>query len=218
MQQWSSFFIPLKSAIFATITVVLLTSLIIISIKTEDFIYCFLTNKYILKIGLLSYSLYLWHWGIISLSERTIGIYWWTIPFQGIAIFYISLLSFNFIEKPLRNYDYKSKLKSFLYGITLILFGQATILYLGINGKRLLYAGDISGIYNRDLSSRTIFFNECNLSRKNLEKVVSNKNCSSSMNSLKKRIFIIGDSHANMFFNAFKTIYKDNYHNHFLHI
>ena len=201
-----SFFIPLKGAIFATIAVVLLTSLIVISIKSEDFIFGFLTNKYILKIGILSYSLYLWHWGIISLSRWTIGIYWWTIPFQAIAIFYISLLSFNFIEKPFRNNDYKSKLKSFLYGISLILFGQASILYLGTNGKRLLYAGDISGIYNRDLSSRTIFFNECNLSRNNLEKIVSINSCSYSMDSLKKRIFIIGDSHANMFFHAFKTI------------
>ena len=207
----SSLFIPLKSAIFATLAVVLLTNLTMISIKSEDFIYGFLTNKYILKIGLLSYSLYLWHWGIISLSEWTIGIYWWTIPFQGLAIFYISLLSFNFIEKPLRNYDYKSKLKSILYGITLILFGQATILYLGINGKRLLYSGDISGIYNRELSSRSIFFNECNLSRNRLEKVVGIQNCSYTMDSLKKRIFIIGDSHANMFFHAFKTISRDNY-------
>tara|TARA_A100000164_G_scaffold279856_1_gene252080 strand:+ start:44 stop:2008 length:1965 start_codon:yes stop_codon:yes gene_type:complete len=207
----SSFFIPLKGALFATLVVVLLTSLTIISIKSEDFIYGFLTNKYILKIGLLSYSLYLWHWGIISLSEWTIGIYWWTIPFQLIAIFYISLLSFNFVEKPFINHDYKSKLKSFLYGITLILFSQATILYLGTNGKRLLYAGDISDIYNRDLSARTIFFNECNLSRNNLKKIVMIKNCSYSINSLKKRIFIIGDSHANMFFNAFKTISRDNY-------
>ena len=52
----SSFFIPLKSAIFATLSIVLLTILIIISIKSEDFIYCLLTNKYILRIGLLSYS------------------------------------------------------------------------------------------------------------------------------------------------------------------
>ena len=207
----SSFLIPLNLAIPGTILIVLLTVLLIISVKSQDFTYTLLTNKFILKIGLMSYSLYLWHWSIISLSEWTIGIYWWTIPFQGILIFLISLLSYKFIEKPFRNFDYQSKLKSLLTGVILILFGQSIILYLGTSGKRLLFAGDISGIYNRNLISRPIFLNECNLIRNNLETVLVNKNCTNSMNLAKKRIFIVGDSRANMFLYPFKTIAKNNY-------
>ena len=206
-----SFLIPLNFAIPATISIVLLTVLIIISIKPHDFTYTFLTNKFILKIGLMSYSLYLWHWSIISLSEWTIGIYWWTIPFQGMLIFLISLLSYKFIEKPFRNFDYKNKLKSFFSGTILILLGQTIILYLGTSGKRLLFAGDISGIYSRNLISRPIFLSECNLIRNNFETVLLNKNCNTSMNSAKKRIFIVGDSRANMFLYPFKTIAKNNY-------
>ena len=206
-----SFFIPLKAGIFATIAIVLLTVLLVICIESNDFVYGFLTNKFNLQIGLMSYSLYLWHWSVISLSEWTIGIYWWTIPLQGITIFLISLLSFNFIEKPFRNYDYQSKLKSLLTGIILILFGQSIVLYLGTSGKRFLFSGNISGIYNRNIISRSIFLNECNLIRNNLEAVLSNKNCTSLMNSSKKRIFIVGDSRANMFLYPFKAIAKNNY-------
>ena len=205
------FFLPLNIAVFATITIVLLSSLIIICIESEDFIFGFLTTKLILNIGKLSYSLYLWHWCIISISEWTIGIYWWTIPFQAIAIFIISLLSFKYIEKPFRNYDFKNKLQAFLVGLLLVLFGQGTIFYLGTTGRRILFAGNISGIYNRKLISRKIFLNQCNLSTNNFEKVSMNKNCSSIIKSFKKRIFIVGDSHANMFFNSFKTIARNNY-------
>ena len=49
----------------------------------------------------MSYSLYLWHWGVLSISRWTIGIYWWTIPFQSLLIFLLSYLSFEYIEKPL---------------------------------------------------------------------------------------------------------------------
>ena len=45
-------------------------------------------NCNVIYIGLISYSLYLWHWGVLSISRWTIGIYWWTLPFQ-IAIILI---------------------------------------------------------------------------------------------------------------------------------
>ena len=50
----------------------------------------------------LSYSIYLWHWGVISISRWTIGIHWWTIPFLVICIFFIAKISYEFIEKPIR--------------------------------------------------------------------------------------------------------------------
>ena len=39
-------------------------------------------TKFIIFSGNISYSLYLWHWGILVLSRWTIGIHSWTIPFQ----------------------------------------------------------------------------------------------------------------------------------------
>lgn len=53
-------------------------------------------------IGLLSYSLYLWHWPILSFMRYVLGsyelpLYWWTSSI--VLTVGLSLLSYNFIEK-----------------------------------------------------------------------------------------------------------------------
>lgn len=54
-------------------------------------------------LGKRSYSLYLWHWPVISISYWTVGVTTFTIPFQLALIFALSLFAFRFIEWPLRN-------------------------------------------------------------------------------------------------------------------
>lgn len=95
-------FLPIKAGIIATITTIIFTFLLISSIKKDKLIYQILTIKGIQRIGLLSYSLYLWHWGIISLSLWTIGIHWWSIPFQVLLIYFFANISYKYIETPLR--------------------------------------------------------------------------------------------------------------------
>src|SRR5690606_16445770 len=55
-------------------------------------------------IGLISYSLYLWHWPILSFYRYAIGE---IRPFVGLVLFLImiilSVLSYRFIERPFRN-------------------------------------------------------------------------------------------------------------------
>ena len=203
---------PINTPIINTLSVVSLTVLFILSIKENDFTYKLLTQKKVLKIGLMSYSLYLWHWAIISLSKWTIGIYWWTIPIQIFLIYIVSYLSYKFVESPVRNLKINKKISTYIAGLFSILLGQIIILFLGSNGKRLLFMGNLSNLYIKDLISRTIFINQCNLVRNDFEEVSENKNCSTQNNSDKSiRFILVGDSHANMFFEPFKNLIKENY-------
>ena len=60
----------------------------------------------------MSYSLYLWHWGILALSRWTIGVSFWTIPIQLFLIYILSIISYTFIENPIRykKNNFKDKL------------------------------------------------------------------------------------------------------------
>ena len=94
--------LPMQWASSATFGISLLTTALIVSFKKNSIVYKTLTHPKVVYIGLISYPLYLWHWGIISISRWTIGIHWWSIPMQIGIIFLISQISYNYIEIPFR--------------------------------------------------------------------------------------------------------------------
>ena len=89
-----------------TIFVVILTAVLILGIRPTSLIYKLLTLKPLVFLGLISYSLYLWHWSVLAISRWTIGLDAWSIPMQLAMIFLLSVLSHKFVESPLRRSDW----------------------------------------------------------------------------------------------------------------
>lgn len=90
-----------------SIAVVLGSALIILSgsMNKTSYISRFLSLRYVVFIGLISYSLYLWHWPIIAFAKQIYGndisIYY--LLLIGIASFLLAYLTYKFIEKPFRD-------------------------------------------------------------------------------------------------------------------
>ncbi len=101
------FFSPISFAKISTFSTVFLTSILMFSLRDGTLMSKFLQRKEILFIGKRSYSIYLWHWGVLSLSRWTVGIIWWTVPFQIILIILLSIFSYKYIENPFRNKEIK---------------------------------------------------------------------------------------------------------------
>ena len=91
----------------ATTASVLLTALLIYSYHKDSIAYKFLTLKPVVFIGVISYSLYLWHWGVLVISRLTVGVKPRTIPYQLALMLLLAVTSYFFVEKPLRRASWK---------------------------------------------------------------------------------------------------------------
>jgi len=90
------------------------TALIILFVDKNTLIYKILSTKLIVGIGLISYSLYLWHQPLLAFGriyfENFSTVYKLIVLFLSLLL---SLLSFNFVEKKFRNKN-NVNLKNFL--------------------------------------------------------------------------------------------------------
>lgn len=79
------------------------TALLIYSCERENAINKVLSNRVLVFIGLISYSLYLWHWPILSfLRYRRIELTFWVATAAVALSFVLAYLTWKYVELPIR--------------------------------------------------------------------------------------------------------------------
>jgi peptidoglycan/LPS O-acetylase OafA/YrhL len=170
--------LPADFFAFTTVSIVLATAILIICIDKSSLIYHLLSSKVAKYLGLISFSLYLWHWTVLVISNWTIGISIVTLPFQILIVFVVSLFSYHFLEKPLRNIKWSnSNLTTIIYGIFSGIIVSFLIVTIYLAGG--LYLGD--------------------------KEVSLTKSCQGTLNSPH---WISGDSHASIYAMLLSDIYN----------
>jgi len=135
---FSSFFffnekIPTPS--FYTLIPILGVVLILIYSENETLVSKFLSHKILVTVGLMSYSLYLWHFPIISFFKiKFNNLSNLNITFIILLSFILSYGSWKYIEKPFRNKN-KIGLKSLTIYILIFLIFLISFNLIGINSK-----------------------------------------------------------------------------------
>lgn len=105
---------PMFAVILSTLSATVLISLV----KSRQSLPRFLTFGPVIYIGLISYSLYLWHWSILVLGKWTIGVGAWSAPILLLLTVLIAAFSYHLVEKPLRYARWSgTNLKTILYGV-----------------------------------------------------------------------------------------------------
>jgi peptidoglycan/LPS O-acetylase OafA/YrhL len=141
-----------------------------------------LSSKLFVGTGLISYSLYLWHYPIFAfVRTKYDGLLLY--PFLLIAItFILSIFSFYLVEKPSRNKKYKFKNIFFTLIISLVLI--LTICFLIIKNDG--FKNRFPKIFQNEIETKIL------RSEKNFSQCV-NTICTFN-DSSNKKVFIIGDS------------------------
>lgn len=98
----TTFFAPEHLERYSTIAIVIFASITIAKIQSESHSYRVLTTPTSLFFGRISYSLYLWHWSVLSIARWTVGISLLSYPFLMVLMFLLGWASYQFIEKPFR--------------------------------------------------------------------------------------------------------------------
>jgi peptidoglycan/LPS O-acetylase OafA/YrhL len=187
----------------STIAVVLLTSVLIITLNNESFIFNVFTWQPIVFVGVISYSLYLWHWSVLAISHWTIGIDWWTYPIQIATTILISSISYKYVETPLRNVNWStSQLLTIVYGVATTCIGAFLIyILLGNQFLRVLYIGQtpdfIKTTWWHDKNGNYIEYChvEISYSEQIFQKCILDNTKSGSQDN-RHNIYMFGDSHS----------------------
>lgn len=140
------------------------------------------TSKPIIYFGKISYSLYLWHWGIFVLMRWTIGLsYWWHYLIAIALTVVMSAFSYRFIETPIRT----GKLVKKQFDFTVIIAGAlaALMLFSAVDFSKAEYMRRATAISDPQFTDRKATIQK-------LEKIP--EDTSGSGHS----VFFVGDSHA----------------------
>ena len=161
------------------------TSLIIYFNNKNSYVYKILSLKYLVFLGLISYSLYLWHYPVFAIGRTT--------EFFGDGVskklflitFILSLISYYIIEKPIKN----KKITNYKIFIGLSFFYLILILlsFASINENIKAVRGNV--LKNLSVGDQTSNLTVCNGNK-------INKDGYCVFNSKEdKTLILIGDSH-----------------------
>ena len=185
-----------------------------------------ISNKFLLKIGDASYSIYLWHWPIIAITRETISDDSGALLIAAIFSLVPALLSFRFIELPLKaiKISRSSNKLMFILIVTLAPFLSA----IGVRQLSPAFfdprfsIGDLKVIHEGDIN-HSLFYEKidthfgCEPTRieDSAPSFVTKRNlsitrCKQSRNDKSQELALIGDSHAESLFPGLAELLPKN--------
>lgn len=187
--------LPTSRTSAATIAIVALSAALIACLKKTTASFKIFTHPKVVYIGLISYSLYLWHWGVLSISRWTIGIHWWSVPFQVVLIFGLAIASYRWVETPFRKANWPGRRSNTLLIGGGILASTSGILFI-LN--KPFYVKAYIGPVPREKAPLTndgrLLSESCYSNSKGPKQII--KECMLIDKNEAQTLWLLGDSHA----------------------
>lgn len=180
----------------------------------------FLSRKILVRIGLISYPLYLWHWPLLAIARVHYG-HTPSSLIRGICVvasFALAWLTYRLIERPLRFGQHKKRTAIGLAVslavtglIGVLIYKSAGVKSRSINNVPVLYKGDINHIEFHSYVNQHFFPCGPDNIYKIAEKWETEVRCSQSQKNRPREIALVGDSHSeHLFIGLSEALKKKN--------
>lgn len=182
-------------ASLTTILVAIVTAILIASLTPNSITYECLTLRPVQFVGKISYSLYLWHWGVLSVGTWLIGNEFWSKPVLLILSVVAATLSYVYVEAPLRRASTATpNWKVITVGAYACFLSALTLNALDVPLKSQLanIAKEINPLRFQPQAMMQQFM-PCHLPDHGRDPIAE---CLAPIDRHKKAIYVIGDSHA----------------------
>jgi peptidoglycan/LPS O-acetylase OafA/YrhL len=135
--------VPLPFGVVPVGAAVALTALLLGTVRAGTAAHGLLSSPPLVFLGLISYSLYLWHWSVLSLARWTVGVSATTIPLLVGLMLALAVLSWRWVEEPLRRSPWwPERWQVLATGLLLAALGTGLLQALTRQGSALLFRGD----------------------------------------------------------------------------
>jgi peptidoglycan/LPS O-acetylase OafA/YrhL len=147
-------FQPQERGVYITPLTVLCTAVLIAQTNRGSLACNLLSARPLVWIGLISYSLYLWHWSLLVIARWTIGVHFWAAPILLTAIFAMATLSYYFIERPFRHMTWaRLDLVTVMYGGIASGISVAAVFCILVPLRGALYLGERPSLIERGVAT-----------------------------------------------------------------
>ena len=206
----SSFLLPSKPGLINA-GVVMLTCLLILGLTGNGPLRRCLSSSRVVLVGVLSYSLYLWHWPLLLLTRATIAgsdASLWSSSFAIVLTALVAWLSYRFVEQPMRiGFLPGSSGRALLGGGAMSFLGSALLWSVSNPFAGILFLGKKheAGADVPHTGAHQAAPPDCNLFATDKASSFQAPGCPGLPSvSQSPTLFILGDSHAEQFYLAAK--------------
>ena len=183
------------------------TGLLILCAVPKTFIHTLLSVKFIVGIGLISYSAYLWHQPLLAFARHRLGE---TPELILVALCLVSLVmawfSWKFVEAPFKN-------KNQINRKIIFIFSGSLLSIFVLIGLSLQQKNGFSERFKYELGNlKTVRDQKCHNNARTLNLELINKNIFCQLGDFDSEVdtFLIGDSHAGAISDEIGKVYLEN--------
>jgi peptidoglycan/LPS O-acetylase OafA/YrhL len=200
----AAMFVPVEYNMISTIATVVATFWCVVTPLPRTGLANLLTSRIPLWIGERSYSIYLWHWVVLTTARWTLGVTSVSAPVLVLVTFCCAVVSFNVVEQPFRQWAKGVNARCVMIrGLGVTAAGAVFVTMVAFPLRGVLFLGTDDAEFR---TTKSIYSSGCNVRRVSAAEPIDLDECASGVMNASGTIYLLGDSHAKQFEDPIRDI------------